>query len=143
MIRPAKIDDIQQIVDLAFWVAGESYPSLLPSRRKIARMATELVSSASQFVWVSVEGGHVKGVLAASVDDIFWAERKQAVVVMFYCAVPGDGSKLLREFLSWARGRRAIKLITVGLDFPHDPRLDDMVKRFGLTRRGGIFTEYR
>ena len=145
MIRPAKPQDVPAIVRLALQALNEDpYPNLVISRPKVEAMARVAVSSPQHFVWVAEVDGEVRGAVAAIVDDCTFYERKQANVVQFYAReAPGEGIKLIREFLRWARSRQAIKQIIFTLEGNADPRIGKMLVRMGLKTALPIYLETR
>lgn len=111
---------------------AQAYPGLVISPEKVEHVARECVTSASNFAWVAERDGVVGGAVCALVHDQMWYARKQASVVQFASNIPGDGAKLLREFMRWARGRPAIKLISFSLECDADPRIGKLLERLGL-----------
>lgn len=138
MLRPATMKDVGEITELAM-EAASVYGDFLPSREKIRRMATVAISSAKNFAWVSVVGGEIVGAIGAFVDEMPWAERKRAVVSMWYCRGSNEGVALLRELIRWVRSRRGIKALILAVDFPCEPRVFTVLERMGLAPRGPLF----
>lgn len=145
MIRPAKPQDVPAIIRMALQALNEEpYPYLVIDKAKVERTVKHVVSSAQHFSWVAEVGGEVRGVVGAVVDDCMFYERKQATVVQFYAKeAPGEGVKLIREFLRWARSRPAIKMIVFTLEGGADPRIGLMLKRMGLSTALPIYMETR
>ena len=113
MIRIATPDDIDSLVKFGVQALDEhAYKGLVLSKARIREVAIECVSSPSHFCWVSTERGVIVAALSALVSEQMFHDRKQANVIQFYSTKPGEGVKLLRHFLHWARGRRAIKVIS-------------------------------
>jgi len=144
MIRPAKPSDTQAIVDLGLDALSKAgYENLVIDKDKVREVAIECISSSSNFAWVAEEDGKVVAAVSAVVHDMMFYERKQATVVQFYTLKPNAGLPLMREFLKWARGRRAIKVICFTLECRTDPRIGVLLERLGLQSEIPMFMEFR
>jgi hypothetical protein len=133
VIRKATPDDIDSIVALGFEaLQSDPYDGLTISRVKVYNVATECVSSSNNFAWVAEKDGEVVGAVCAIVHPIMFYEKRQASVVQYYCTDPGQGIKLLREFMRWAEGRPVIKMICFTLEINSDPRIGDLLAKLGL-----------
>lgn len=145
MIRKAVPADIPAIVELGIEaLKDDPLDGLLISREKVEKMAIECVSAANNFGWVCERDGKVVGAVGALVHELMFYERKQASCVMFYCKqAPGEGIALIRQFLRWARGRPAIKLIVFTLERHADPRIGRLLGRMGLKTGLPVFIETR
>ncbi len=122
----------------------DPYPHMVIDRAKVERTVRFVVSSAKHFAWVAEVNGEVKGVVGAVVDECMFYERKQATVIQFYAReAPGEGVKLIRQFLKWARSRPAIKMIVFTLEGNADPRIGKMLSRMGLRTALPIYLESR
>lgn len=125
--------DIPAIVSLGIEAMNQgAYPNMVISRDKVEAMARECVSSAKNFAWVAEQDGVVGGSVCALVHECMFYERSQATVVQWYCKIPGDGIRLMREFIRWANSRSAIKMISVSLEYDADPRIGKILKRLGM-----------
>lgn len=142
MIRVAVPDDIPYIVELGIEALTlHPYEKLRISRERCFNMARECVSSSRNFAYVSEVDGEVKGAVLVLVHELMFHERHQASVIMFYCKQPGDGIKILREFLRWAKTRRMIKLIMFTLERDADPRIGSLLKRLGLSNEHPVYIQ--
>lgn len=140
MIRKAVPDDIQGIMDLGIEALNISpYPNLVINRVKIYSMATECVSSANNFAWIVKEENEIVGAVCAIVHPIMFYDGSQASVVQFYCKSPGNGIKLLREFMSWVRGRHIIRMVCFTLEMRADPRIGKLLNRLGLNKELPVY----
>ena len=133
------------IVELGLEALNDnSYETMRVDPAKVRKIAIECVSGASNFCWVAEQKGVIVAAVTALVHDLLFYERKQASVVQFYSrGHSGEGTQLIREFLKWARGRRAIKLITFTLEPGADPRIGKLLTRLGLTNHLPMYTEVR
>jgi hypothetical protein len=135
MIRRARPDDLVKIVELGIEALEKAdHPGMVISREKIEAIAKQCISSPKDFVWVAERGEMVMGAVCARTHDNLFFERQQATVVMCYCLIPGEGIKLLREFLRWARSRPIIKVISFTPEINSDPRIGKMLGRLGLRK---------
>lgn len=117
----------------------EPEEDLVIDRRAIKDMVRECISGPSHFCWVCERDGQVVGAVSALVEDMALFERKQATVWQFYSKAPGEGIKLIRELLRWAKGRRVIKRVVFQLEVNADPRIAAMLRRLGLQPAGEVF----
>lgn len=133
MIRKARPDDIQAIVELGIEALNKgAYKKMVVSREKVEALAIQGVSSARNFAWVAEKDGTVGGSLVAIVHECMCYERSQASVVQWYCKIPGDGIRLMREFVRWADARPIIKMKAVSLEYDSDPRIGKILTRLGF-----------
>lgn len=130
MLRPAKEEDIPQIVELAVESVSQDDWPLTICRPRMRNAIQE--SMKSGFVWVSDIDG-VKGAVVAIKHDGFWFVENQASVLMFYCKT-GEGYKLLRKMTEWIKAE-GIGLASVFLERFMDERYVRMFKRLGFDRQ--------
>ena len=130
MLRPAKNEDIPQIVELAVEsVQQDNWPMTICR----PRMRTAIQESMkSGFVWVSDIDG-VKGAVVAIKHNGFWFAEDQVSVLMFYCKT-GEGYKLLRKMADWIKSDD-IAMACVFLETFMDERYIRMFKRLRFTRQ--------
>jgi hypothetical protein len=144
MIRRAVPSDIQAIVELGIEALNKgAYKNMVVSRTKVEEMARLCVASPANFAFVAERDGVVGGAVCGFVNECLFYERKQLSIVQFYCRIPGEGIKLIREVLRWARGRPAIKLIVFSMEHDADPRIGLLLKRLGLWMALPTFIETR
>ena|SRR3990167_1235913 len=142
MIRKATPADIEMIVALGIEALSRgAYPNLVISHGKVYAMARQCISSAQNFSWVAERDGKVVGAVSALVHECTFHEGQKASVVQVYTTVPGEGIKLVRAFLRWARARPAIKMISFTLEHDADPRIGTMLRRLGVGRELRVFLE--
>ncbi len=143
-IRRAAPDDIPIIVELGLEALDiNAYPHLLIDVKKVKAVALECVSSQQNYCWVAEHEGVVVASVGALVHEMTFHERKQASVVQFYTRHPDAGIRLIRHFLTWARGRAIIKMIVFTLEMRADPRIGKLLKRLGLEQELPVYLEIR
>ena len=130
MLRPAKEEDIPQIVELAVESVNQDDWPLTICRPRMRSAIQE--SMKSGFVWVSDING-VKGAVVAIKHEGFWFAENQASILMFYCKT-GEGYKLLRKMTEWIKADD-IALASVFLERFMDDRYVRMFRRLGFTRQ--------
>lgn len=138
MLRPAKNEDIPQIVELAVESVSQDTWPLTICRPRMRNAIQE--SMKSGFVWVSDIDG-VKGAVVAIKHDGFWFAENQASVLMFYCKT-GEGYKLLKKMSDWIKAD-GIALASVYLERFMDERYVRMFKRLGFTRQAPALSYVR
>ena len=138
MLRPAKNEDIPQIVELAVESVSQDTWPLTICRPRMRNAIQE--SMKSGFVWVSDIDG-VKGAVVAIKHDGFWFAENQASVLMFYCKT-GEGYRLLKKMSDWIKAD-GIALASVYLERFMDERYVRMFKRLGFTRQAPALSYVR
>jgi hypothetical protein len=143
-IREAHMGDLIEMIALGVEaLKADPAPGQRISYDRIRSLATECIFKPTNFAWVSVCNGEVVAALCALQHPQVVYERNQASVVQFYSKKPGEGVKLIREFLRWARSRRSIKLISFVLEQGADPRISRLLGRMGLDVEQPICCEWR
>ena len=144
MIRKAKPGDLEAITALGIEALEmDAYDNLVISQTKVRDVARHTISAPNDFVWVSVKDDVIVGVFVANIREMLFYERRQASVLMFYCHEAGDGAKLIRKFLKWARSRAIVKLIEFTLEPTVDPRVGKLLHRMGLNVSLPVYIELR
>lgn len=134
MIRPAQLSDIPAVERLAFEALSRDKPkNMVIDKDKIHEMAVHLASGNKHFSWVSETDGEITGCVAALVHEMLFFERNQCSVLMYYCKSPGEGIKMLRELMRWAKSRPMIKMLEFTLERTGNERIKKLLKRLGLT----------
>ena len=143
LIRPAKLQDIPAIVDLAVESVSRSPLPVVIDRQAMAAMAEQLIPGRQHFAWVGEEDGKVVAAVGAQVSAGWWFQRNQASVLMFYSRRPGHGIALLREFARWVKSRPTIKMALFSLEHDADPRIGLLLQRLGFSLQNPQFTYVR
>ena len=140
MIRRATPSDIKGILALGLAsLEKDAYENLVICPEKMELLAKECVSATCNFAWVAEKDGEITGAVCAIVTDMLFYERKQATVLQFFCNQPGEGVKLLREFMKWCEARPAIKMACFTLEYKVDPRIGLVLKRLGLKQELPVY----
>lgn len=143
MIRRAKPADVAAVIVLAQRAALRVDTStVVVSPARIAQAALRMISEPQSLVLVHESSGAIDGVIAVSVSDALWFERKIAGIVLWYAEVPRSGYAMLRQALAWCAHRPAIKAIGISEDFACDPRIGKLLEHAGLKKRGSVYARY-
>ena len=143
-LQQARAPHIPGIVKLAHEaLKADPIKGQLIDWEKIQRTAQECVLDSINYAGVSVMDGEVVAAVCALIIDQPVFERKMASVAQFYTKVPGEGEKVIREFLRWARGLRKIKSIVFTLENGADPRIRLLLQRMGLRSEMTTMVEWR
>ena len=130
MIRPAKREDMNWLLEMAADLSAQYYPELRFDRKKTQGLITECISSPQHFAWV----GDKSALFAATTPNHF-AERNSCLVL----ALTGpEGLPLLREFKRWVDSRRAIRGAVI-IPEAHEERYETLLTKLGFVQRGGRF----
>jgi len=133
MIRKAKPQDIESIVSLAVESVSRN-PIPVRIDKSAMRYTAKECMGPTNFCWVSEIDGEVVAAVAACSQPSFWFERQQCSVLLYYTRVPGEGAKLLRQFMRWVKSRPVIKVAVMELEPETDQRLVKFLNRIGLDR---------
>ena len=144
MIRKADYADVPHIVRLG--IDGlNAYPAKGQriDTEKLQHIARTCVANERHFAWVAEHEGQVVGALCAVVVDQDVFQRKIASCVQFWCPQAGEGIKLMREFMGWARPQRKVKAIMFSMEAGADPRIGDLLERLGCEmQRHPLYIEW-
>jgi hypothetical protein len=144
MIRRATLLDVPAVVKLGIEaLEREKEPGLVICPDRCRAMAIECISKNSNFGFVSEINGEVVAALGAQVSELLFYERNQATVVQYYSKVPGEGIKLMREFLRWVEPRRGIKIVCFMVEVIQDPRTKKLLSRLGFKVSEEVWTKQR
>jgi hypothetical protein len=134
MIRKAVPADIACLTALSIEALQiDAYDELVISKDKVAALVREAASSAQHFLWVAEQDGVIDGALGALVFPMMFHERSQATVALWYCRRPGDGMRLMKQFLQWAESRPMIKQVQYSGERKGDRRIIGILKdRYGF-----------
>lgn len=144
MIRPATLMDVDSIFGIVEYEC-QRYPRMKIDPERIRKGIIEAISTARHFAWVSVDysDDRPRGVLIGLAGENLWAQRQNCNIVLWTSAIRGDGVKLLREFRSWIRSRRAVRVAGFAPDTDSiDSRVWNLVERMGFKRHGGAYLLY-
>ena len=132
-VREATSTDVPDLVRLGqMALRADPAPKARISTQKLQDLARACVGDTNNYSWVSEIDGEVVAGLCALVHEQLVYERKQASVVQFYTTRPGEGIKLIRHFLKWARAQRKIKCIVFSIETNADPRIQVLLRRLGM-----------
>lgn len=141
--RKAKIQDLQQILNMAIAEADVQHPKLRADIHKIRQLVIECISSPTHYAMVAEdEGGYVQAAVLALVHDALWAERKIANLILWVSRVRSAGAHLMRRLRTWVSGRRGIRMIGVSPMVDWDERISTLLVKLGFERQGGSFIYY-
>lgn len=143
-IRLATMSDVPDLVRLGVIALKRDLPEgMRISTEKVQDLARECVYNTLNYATVSEKNGEVVAAVCAIVHPLMVYERHQASVVQFYTTTPGEGVKLLRHFLKWARSLPKIKAIVFTLEMGADPRIGQLLERMGLEGILPVYVEYK
>jgi len=118
-------------VDLIAAKIEQTFPSLRVDKVVLRQSLVSLKSSPQHFYR---ERGN--NVLAAQTDNLPFSTRKQCALTIWIGS--GEGVVMFREWMTWIKSRKAIRLATVTPLF-EDARLGKILARFGFRRVGAVF----
>ncbi len=141
MIRDACFDDINEIYRFCIKALKHAvYGSVPFDEAKIRKHICRHVSSKHLFCKVSVIDGNIVGILAATIDEMFFSRMKQATDLIFYVERGAEGNKLLTAFTRWAESRHvSIAGISVMFGGPTIERTGKLIESAGYKKAGGVY----
>ena len=141
MIRRATKGDIKPIVRLELKsLSAADHGNLVVSPDRVKAVLMECLTNPRSFAWVAEVDGEIKGALCALVEECLFYERQAATVVMFYSEMRGEGVKMLRTLMRWAKSRPGIKIVAFTPPFGADPRIGHLLTRAGLETSLPVYT---
>lgn len=141
MIRDARAGDLVAFLDLCgrFRDRLDSYPGVEPDRQALSATFGQCLTSALGVAFVSERDGALDGVLLGVAQPLWWARAREATDLMFFCERPGDGYRMLRRFVEWARSVPNVRVVTMAQSSGMDPeRTTEMYNRAGLGTVGMV-----
>ncbi len=103
------------------------------------------MASKQHLVLVCDGDDELAGFFLGICEPHFVLKGKYATDLTFHAlpAYPGVGVAMARRFLSWARARRDVALIIMGIsnDMVDEQRLGRFYERQGLKRMGGLYLQ--
>jgi len=138
MIRRANVLDIEGMLALGYraHARAQNYPPIDDLSCK--RMAAMAVQSKQYIVLVDDVGGVITGMIFGTTDRLAYSTARYATDVLFIAERPGSGIAMLRQFIEWAK-KQNVWEITCGNSAGDDPRMDNLYRRLGFTKIGGLF----
>lgn len=140
-IRAATYDDIDTILALGRAAHAASADASIALDEQQCRMtAAQLIASDDGLLLVAFVDGELVGVLAAICQRLFFSRAKYATDLFTYASRANVGWRLVREFVRWARRRRAAQIL-LGISFGGEraARTEQLYARMGYERVGAIF----
>ena len=133
MIRKATAADIPRLVELSIDILKiDQYEQLVIDPERVRDEVEDCVTDPTGFAWVSENKDGIQGGLGAIVLPMPHYERKQCQIVMLYCKIPGDGARLLREFMKWMKTKPMIRQVLYLAERGADPRIGKLIYRLGF-----------
>lgn len=140
IVRAAAPCDVHGLITLGKHVLAASAKARYPFDEAGAqRMAARCMTDDNACLFVADVDGKLVAVLAGAIQRWPYLEAKFATDFLFASVRPGAGRAVLRQFIAWARERRADEVvITVGFGGKSAMK-DRLYEREGFTRMGSRF----
>jgi N-acetylglutamate synthase-like GNAT family acetyltransferase len=135
VIRKATQADLPALVELAIEALNvRPEPALVIDRQKVELAVAYCVTNPQNFAWVDEDAGQVVGMVGAQSVDLMFHERKQLQVIACYCRRSGNGNgfRMLRQMVSWAKTKPLIKQICFSFDEHFSSRYGELLKKLGF-----------
>lgn len=133
MIREGRPSDAKECHRLALEaLKRDQYAELEIDNNKVWKIVLVMLNSKQHFVWVSEEGGKIHGVLAAMVAPHAFYKHSQAIVLMWYCTVTGEGGRLMAKFMEWVKERPNITQVERSAEKGEDQNIHLFLSRIGF-----------
>lgn len=142
MIRKATPRDLHAIIDMGYRLVDRTpLAHVKRDRPAIAQTITNCMVSAFGCCFVAQHKGEITGVIVGLAQQFWFSRQRQAVDLMFVAERPGDGMRLLRQFVDWAWTVPGVVEVagaqSSGIDIE---RTEKLYLRAGFTRVGGVFS---
>lgn len=145
MIRRAVIADFPQWLELGKRLLSRTpYSSIEVDQRAVNAMYGQFVNSKLACCFVAEHEGRITGTIAGVVQELWFARRRYASDLLFVAETPGDGPRLLREFVDWAWSVPNVAEVTCGQSSGIDVQaMDGLYRWAGMRKVGAIYTMVR
>lgn len=137
MIRLATTADIRAMVALGREVHAQSRFAAHPYSESDASLtALEMIRASHGCALVADHGGSIEGFLLGGVMPCFFGPTRVASDLVTYARRPGDGVRLVREFIRWAKAR-GCEEIEMGISGGINPeRTSQLYEKLGMPKIG-------
>lgn len=145
MIRNAQTADLPQLLSLGKRLQKKSpYADVPMDVATVGSTLGQCISSAFGFAMVAVHDGKITGVMLGAAMPLFFSKKRAATDFVTYAESPGDGFRMIRQFVKWAWSIPNVIEITLAQSSGVDvERTGKLYARVGLQRVGSIFTAVR
>jgi GNAT superfamily N-acetyltransferase len=147
LIRPAREEDIDALVEMGARMHAEGYYSFLRyDREKVRRLMRSCIDDIeNQCGFVAEHGNVIVGMLGGYLTDYFFCDERLACDWILFVDREWRGSsaaaRLIKAFRNWASGRAAQE-ICLGVSTNVDTeRVGRFYEKMGLTRVGGVYKQ--
>lgn len=142
-VRYAGHADIPAIRDLFTRLHGSSiYKDIPICDVSSVRALRRAVQDARMYLGCYERGGKISAALMGSCDEYWWSRATYATDLVFYSENAGDGIRVAKHFVAWARQRGAVE-VTLGVSSGLAvDRTDDLYQRIGLNKIGGMYMRF-
>jgi hypothetical protein len=120
-------------------LAARLYPELIPDVDRSHSLLTRARNDSGWYAKVVGPVAEPRAALVAQVGDNVWATRRHATIMTWYSKQPGAGAALLKDFVGWVREQKSIVLAGWCDDFGVSKGTDEIFKRAGFVKRGGMY----
>ena len=132
----ATVSDLMKIADFLEELHPDSAFSDIPFCRRSSIKTTGQCMTGDGKVWISTKDGFVTGVLAATLEPVFFNHSAKWATDVYFTAT-GEGAKLLKRFVAWAKEQEVDRII-MGVS-TNDPKAGALYKSLGFKRIGGMY----
>ena len=144
IVRPARLEDVDEIIDLGELLHGESGYSRLPfDRDKVGALICGLISEVDGVVFVAESDGRIIGGIAGGITEYWFCSVRHAFDFSFFVHPDHRGGsaafRLLCAFERWAKDAGAVEIdigITTGI---HEEKTQRFYEKMGFVQSGRLF----
>jgi GNAT superfamily N-acetyltransferase len=147
LIRPAKYEDIDILLDMGFRMHHEGAYAFLPfDFEKVKQLIRTFIANPdTRCVFVAEEGNTIVGLFLGYLTDYFACNEKLACDVILFVDQEYRGSMaamtLIKVFRDWANTHRAREMCLGISTNVNIKRTGGFYERMGFTRVGGIYKQ--
>jgi hypothetical protein len=145
MIRRAKISDLPELLRLSRTLQKDTpYADVPLDTQTFGKTLGQCISNAFGLALVAQHDHKLTGYMLAVASPLWFSRKRSATDLITYAQTPGDGYKMLRQFIAWAWSIPNVVEITIGQSSGIDiERTAKMYERAGLKRVGALYTASR
>tara|TARA_R110002020_G_scaffold108418_1_gene251298 strand:- start:1215 stop:1664 length:450 start_codon:yes stop_codon:yes gene_type:complete len=144
LIRKAEFKDVSGMITVVKEAHSKSVSNVVPLDSETLRKNMQVcVLSPEHFVLVVELDGEVEGLFIGVTHQLWYSRKKQASDLFFYVTEKGTGwgARLMRRFITWAKGNRGVKEIMLGINsgIGDSERTRKLYERMGAVKVGDSF----
>jgi len=145
MIRMAQVADLPQLLALGKrLIKMTPYADVKIDTLTAGQTLGQCINSAFGMALVAEHDGKITGLLLGAAVPLWFSKSRSATDIITYAETPGDGYRMIRQFVKWAWSLPNVIEVTMAQSSGIDvERTRQLYERVGLAPVGAIYTAVR